>query len=235
MSEQLNRRNFIQRTALGAGSLALLPKVSAVEQLTAGALSKTEGTVSLTISSPALQLQLEADTKSARLTKLGWDTEGTGRAGINLLKSPVELRLSKQGQVLTPQVRFEALGVRMIRYNFGLADGKQLTWEIAAHPDGLRMQVSCREDISVEVDKVELIFPFEPKTALTSVISSNWTDDGRFQIPAIISAPDLGQMLVKCAGQSKVTGRTEGNRGKKWLTTTFELAIPRPGSAINLE
>jgi len=235
MREEFNRRTFIQKTALCAGSLALLRKVSAVEQFTAGALPKTEGTVSLTISSPALQLQLEADTKSARLTRLGWDTEVTGRATINLLKSPVELRLSKQGQVLTPPVRFEALGTRMIRYNFGLADGKQLTWEIAAHPDGLRMQVSCREDISVGVDKVELIFPFEPKTALTSVISSNWTDDGRFQIPAIISAPDLGQMLVKCAGQSKVTGRTEGNRGKKWLTTTLELAIPGPGAAINLE
>ena len=134
MSEELNRRNFIQRTALCAGSLALLQKVSAAEQFTAGELPKTEGTVSLTISSPALQLQLEADTKSARLTGLGWDTEGTGRATINLLKSPVELRLSKQGQVLTPPVRFEALGTKVIRYNFGLADGKQLTWKSPCSP-----------------------------------------------------------------------------------------------------
>ena len=235
MPEELNRRTFIQNTGLYAGSLALLSKVVAAESAGAGAQSKTEGTVCLTSSSTALQLQLEADTRFARLTRLGWDTEGTGRAPIDLLKSPVELRLSLQGRVLTPQVRFEAPDARRTRYNFGLAEGRQLTWEIAVQPGGLPMQVSGRGDIRVEVDKVELIFPFEPKTALTSIISSNWSDDGKFQLPAILSAPDLGQMLVRCAGPSNVTGRTEGSRGKKWLTTTFELAIPGQDSSIELE
>jgi len=49
MSEELNRRNFIQRTALGAGSLALLPSVLAAEPLAAGARSKTAGLVAFRI------------------------------------------------------------------------------------------------------------------------------------------------------------------------------------------
>jgi len=48
----------------------------------------------LTSSSSDLQLSVEADLRSARLTRLGWDTEGTGRAGINLLKTPIELRIA---------------------------------------------------------------------------------------------------------------------------------------------
>ena len=34
-------------------------------------------------------LRIEADRGSPRLLKLGWDTEGTGRENIDLLKSPV--------------------------------------------------------------------------------------------------------------------------------------------------
>src|ERR1035437_3427800 len=88
-------------------------------------------------------LSLEADSQSARLTRLGWDTEGTGRAKISLLKSPVELRLSKKGKVLTPQVRVGTPDIRTIRYDFALAGGKQVRWEIAVRSDGLRLQVAC--------------------------------------------------------------------------------------------
>ena len=50
MSEELNRRTFIQRTALGAGSLALLRQVSAAEQFATGTLSKAEGLVAFRLS-----------------------------------------------------------------------------------------------------------------------------------------------------------------------------------------
>ena len=180
-------------------------------------------------------LLLEADSMSPRLTKLGWDTERTGRTGINLLKSPVELRLSKKGQIIKPQIRVGTPDDRTIKYDFVIADGRQLTWEIALHPEELRMLVSCNADISDYADKLELVFPFNPKTAVTSIISSTWTSEGKFQIPAIINAPDLGQMLVTCAEHPKLTGRIEGSRAGKWVTATFELLMPSQDSSLNLK
>jgi hypothetical protein len=191
-------------------------------------------TVCLNSSSSDLQLSVEADLTSARLTRLGWDTEGTGRAGINLLKTPVELRLNRKGQSLTPRVRVGSWDTRKIEYDFFVAEDKQLTWEIAVEPHGLRMRVACNKDVSADVDQLELVFPFEPTTAVTSIISSDWTADGRFLIPAIINAPDLGQMLVTCDEQPKLSGRIEGHRRERYVTVTFDLPVPGRGAAVNL-
>ena len=188
--------------------------------------------ISLVCSSAALQLSLEASRTSARITKLGWDTEGTNRAGINLLKAPVELRLSKNNQTLTPPVRVETPDTQVVRYTFVLADGKEVAWEIAVQPDRLHMQVSSNKDISTDVDKLKLVFPFEPATAVTSVVCSNWTADGKFLPPAILSAPDLGQMLITCP---RVTGQIEGSRSEKWVTVTFELPLPREYEPLRLD
>ncbi|MCX5770388.1 MAG: hypothetical protein NTZ09_08965 [Candidatus Hydrogenedentes bacterium] len=192
----------------------------------------TADSISLACSSPALQLNLEADRTAAQITKIGWDTEGTNRAGINLLKAPVELRLIKNNAALTPPVRVETAEKQWIRYYYRLGEGKELSWEIAAQPDRLLMAVSSNNKDISEIDKLEMVFPFEPATAVTCVISSNWTKDGKFVLPAILSAPDLGQMLVTCAGQPGLTGRIEGSRSEKWVTVTFELPAPRQGGLL---
>jgi len=200
----------------------------------ASAVSSSDNSVSLSSSSPDLQLSVEADLSSARLTRLGWDTEGTGRAGINLLKAPIELRLSRKGQPVIPQVRVNPRSAEEIEYGLSLAEDRQLTWKIAVGPDGLRMRLACNKDISADVDDLELVFPFEPTTAATSIISSNWTAEGRFLIPAILSAPDLGQMLVTCDEQPGLSGKIEGHRREKYVTVTFDLPVPGSDSAVNL-
>ncbi len=200
----------------------------------ASAVSSSDNSVSLSSSSPDLQLSVEADLSSARLTRLGWDTEGTGRAGINLLKAPIELRLSRKGQPVIPQVRVNSQNATAIEYGLSLAEDRQLTWKIAVGPDGLRMRLACNKDISADVDDLELVFPFEPTTAATSIISSNWTAEGRFLIPAILSAPDLGQMLVTCDEQPGLSGKIEGHRREKYVTVTFDLPVPGSDSAVNL-
>lgn len=194
--------------------------------------AEPESFIHLKGSSPALQLELEAGRASAQIAKLGWDTEGTNRAGINLLKAPVELRLIKNGQPLTAPVRVETPESGAVRYTFDLAGGKGIAWEIAVQPDGLRMQVSSNGDGSADVDQLELVFPFEPATAVTSVICSNWTKEGKFLLPAILSAPDLGQMLVTCPG---TTGRIEGSRSEKWVTVTLELPLPKEAAPLRLD
>lgn len=191
--------------------------------------------ISLACSSPSLQLNLEADRESAHITRLGWDTEGTNRAGINLLKAPVELRMIKGNNVLNPPASVETPDAGTVRYRFSLTEEKQIAWEITVQPDALRMQVSSDGDIAKEVDSLELVFPFEPATAVTCVISSNWTADGKFTVPAILSAPDLGQMLMAHTGQPDLKGRIEGSRSERWVTVALELPISPQGVSSCVE
>ena len=192
-------------------------------------------TVALSSSSPSLQLNIEAKKDLAQLTKLGWDTEGTGRDTINLLKSPIELVLSKGNQVLTPKVTSTMPDRQTIQYRFSLPNNKQLTWEINAREGELGMQILSDDDITAEVDKMELLFPFNPKKTLTSIISSNWTKDGKFQFPVIVSAPDIGQMLLSSIENQEITGYTEGNRREGWVHVKIELPVPSKKSTSHLK
>ena len=51
-------------------------------------------------------------------------------------------------------------------------------------------------------------------------------------LPSILSAPDLGQMLITCPG---TTGRIEGNRAEKWVTVTFELPLPNEAAPVRMD
>jgi hypothetical protein len=188
-------------------------------------------------SSPSLQLNIKAEKDSAQLTTLGWDTEGTGRDTINLLRSPVKLYLSKGNQTLTPHFTFKIVDKQTVQYEFSLPDNKQLTWEIAVEAEKLRMQLLSDDEITAEVDKIELVFDFNSRTALTSIISSNWTNDGRFQLPVIVSAPDIGQMLLKSVENMEISGYTIGLRDREdpWVKVIIDLPIPAKKSPCNLE
>ena len=111
-------------------------------------------TTVLSTSSTSLQLTVEAQTDSAKITRLGWDTEGTGRDTINLLKSPVELSISKNNKVLTPQVTSKMFDKQTIKYTFKFQDNKQLTWEIAIKEVELSMQIMTDDDLANELDKL---------------------------------------------------------------------------------
>lgn len=192
-------------------------------------------TAILSCSSPALKLNIEAKKDSAQLTKLGWDTEGTGRDTINLLKYPVELHLSKGGKIVATDITSKSSGKQSVIYKFVFSDKKQLKWEIVVLDGKLTIQILSNDDLSSEVDKIELVFPFNPRKAVTSIISSNWTEDGRFRLPVIMSAPDIGQMLLKSIENKEITGFTEGSRQAGWVKIKIELPVPSGKSVSGLE
>jgi hypothetical protein len=111
----------------------------------------------------------------------------------------------------------------------------EFTWTIRAAKGGMTMKFNGRGPGLSRLEALELVFPFEVKTAVTSMISSRWDPDGKFRLPAIMSAPDLGQMLVRAADGQALAGRVEGSRAGKSLAVTFELPVPRPRSAIELK
>lgn len=195
----------------------------------------TDAKTTLSVSSSGMQFNIDASRDSAQLTRLGWDTEGTGRDTINLLKSPVRLSLSKENEELSPEVRSEIIDDQTIRFKFFLKKKHHLTWEIALKAGEMNMRLSGNDDMSGVVDKVELLLPFNPKKALTSVIGSNWTVDGKFRLPVIISAPDIGQLLVTSNGNQTILGYTKGSRGKGMISVKLEIPVPAQNSSINLK
>lgn len=230
--ERLNVLRFVQAGGI-LNDLACYATIWCIIISLSGCDSSTSKVLSS--SSPSLQLTIEAKKDSAQITMLGWDSEGTGRDTINLLKSPVELCISKDNQAYTPKVTSKMTGKQKIQYKFSLANNKQLTWEIDAKAGELSMQILSNDDISAEVDKIELVFPFNPRKTVTSIISSNWTKDGKFQLPVIVSAPDIGQMLLTCVQNQEITGFTEGNRPEGWILVKIELPVPGKQLIYNLK
>lgn len=203
-----------------------------ISVLSAGNSSET---AVLSSTSPSLQLKIEASRDSGQLTRLGWDTEGTGRDTINLLKSPVELQLSKGNRIMSLNVKSKMVNEQTIRYIFPLPGNKQLTWEVAARKGEMSMRITSDDDLTALVDKIELVFPFDPKKTITSVIGSNWTNKGSFQLPVIVSAPDIGQLLLTSVENHEITGYTEGSRRNGSIRVKIEIPVPVKKSATGLK
>ena len=61
----------------------------------------------------------------------------------------------------------------------------------------------------------ELHLPFDPRVTSTCIIPARWNDDGSFELPAIINAPDFGAMTLTSVNGPPITGRFEGSRKDK--------------------
>jgi sugar lactone lactonase YvrE len=179
-------------------------------------------------------VRLEADLDGGLISSLGWDTEGGERARLNILASAITLGArSGSGPVELPGQgsREGADGVV-----FRLAGpALEILWRLRATQGGLAMEFSGTGAGLARLQRLELVLPFAVTTAVTSVISSQWDADGRFRLPAILSAPDLGQMVARSPGAEAVPGRVEGSRSGKTLTVTLELPVPAPGQVTGLE
>ena len=191
--------------------------------------------ITLSGSTETSSLKITADKHNAQLTEIGWDTEGTGRDTINLLSMPAKLQLQKNGLLLSTKTKSKIISRHAIQYEFLLPGNKRLTWEIATKNSELTMQLLSNDDIDDVVDKIELLLPFDPGKAMTSVISSNWNNENKFILPVVISAPDIGQMLTTGTGNKEITGYSKGNRSEGTLHTTIEMPIPGKGSNSGLK
>jgi hypothetical protein len=192
---------------------------------------------------PKVVWRVETDAKLAQLPFLSWDTEGGNRTQTNLLRTPVKIRLRGAERWIGSEelpVRRESLANGGTRFHLDLSqvhssytDG--LVWDIIPGPDCLVMTLSSKQ----RMPEVEMVFPFEMRAALTTALASRWALDGTFRLPAVVSAPDFGQMLLSCQSEepkdpwsvgyddrdTQVKGRLEGNRGR--VTMDLILSWPR--------
>lgn len=76
-----------------------------------------------------------------------------------------------------------------------------------------------------------LSFPFDPLACATTVLPAAWDERGSFHLPAVISAPDFGQMRLYDVNGARLSGRLIGKRAEH----TVDLVLDLPAEATNLK
>jgi len=161
------------------------------------------------------------------VTALSWDTEGGERWHRNLLRKDTGfgIRIRTGGQwkngVDLPTVA--SMSSEGGRYQIRLTPESTIQWDIAASPDHLEMSFSAIGRGTLAPKSVEVVFPFDPMVTPTTVLPADWHDDGSFELPLVISAPDFGQMLLGVAPASNIRGRLEGSRDNHIVDLILEL------------
>jgi hypothetical protein len=176
------------------------------------------------------RIRVDADCDSATLPWLSWDTEGGDRAKNNLLRTGVSLQGRRQGSLVRLNGKGERRGAEEVQFCL-TASGARIDWNVRTAGGGLTMRFS---GIRGDLDRLELVFPFEPRMAATTLLPARWEDDDSLRLPAVISAPDFGQMYLTGTSRDMLIGRLRGSRVNHTIDFTLELPVPRSGETITL-
>lgn len=174
---------------------------------------------------PMLRICPEAE--HALVPILTWDSEGGDRVRTNLLRpmEPLCLRIRIHG-VWHSSGEFETHATNVdgggMDYVIPVSPGTTLHWSIHPTGGGVVMNLSGSGRDLHDVDAVEMLFPFDPQVTPTTILPQAWSEDGKGILPAVLSAPDFGQMLLE-ASNTGVRARLEGDRDKHTVDLTLEL------------
>ncbi len=158
---------------------------------------------------------------------------------MNLLRTgtAIGLRVKVNGQWSggeTFETQVEKVGVAETRYRLVIAPDADLEWRVRPGAGQLTMTFLARGAGLHQVEGIELGFPFDPRVAATTLLPSAWDADGTIHLPAVISAPDFGQMRLAAAPPANLKGRLVGSRGNHTVDFTVELSVPRADETISL-
>lgn len=171
---------------------------------------------------------LKPESEYPAITAIGWDTEGGERASTNLLRTgaAITLWINVQGE-FREESAFPTKIIRQcdasLTYIMLCDGGGEVTWTIRQAAD----RFSCEFAVTGtrQIHGMELRFPFNPRITATTVLPARWEEDGRLQLPAIMNAPDYGQMLLT-ADAAGVSARLEGNYADRIVDFVVELQLP---------
>ncbi|MHB0959557.1 MAG: alpha-L-rhamnosidase-related protein [Pirellulaceae bacterium] len=177
---------------------------------------------------PLLRLQLAP--QGPEVAFLSWDTEGGDKVQRNLLRSDqaMTLRVRTGGQWLAAAsypTKIERVDAATTAMRLTIDRNVELTWTLTTAPDSLAMTFAAQGPQARAIESVELRFPFDPGVTPTTVLPSQWADDGTLRLPAILSAPDFGQMVLAESQGRRLSGRLEGSRTEKTVDFVVEVAL----------
>ena len=185
-----------------------------VMRLAVGILLLANGLHDAVAREPAIRVK--ASSRSAALSFFGLDTEGTGREVRNLLRSDSEAMLQSGGKAV--QLTNAAVGGNSADYAVKISKGRELLW----HLSWAEGRLMCRFELrGHDIVPIELLFPFDPHTTATTLLASDWAADGSASAPALLSAPDFGQLLLQAEGQP-VRLRVLGNYAARKVDIVIE-------------
>ena len=128
----------------------------------------------------------------------------------------------------------EHLGETETCYRLEVAPNARLEWRIHCAQSELTMNFRAQGAGMTNVQTLELAFPFDPRATATTLIPAAWDAAGKPQLPAIISAPDLGQVLLTASPHPGLKGRLIGSRANHTVDLTLDLPRLRDGEAVSL-
>jgi hypothetical protein len=184
-------------------------------------------------------IRLDPDPSRAAVSFLSWDTEGGEKATTNLLRvhSSLVLRARTGGtwkeSTGLPTKRSDT-ATKGTLYNIAVAPGAELKWTIENARQQLTMTVASHGQDLDAIEAVELAFPFDPRVTPTTVIPASWSAHGYGTLPAVISSPDYGQMLLEDRSRSGIRVRLEGSREEQTVDLILELPGTSSGHAHTL-
>jgi hypothetical protein len=228
---EIDRRSFLRLAGAGLGAAALGANSNSL------CSEEIERPRSAFGKDPIFHV--ETDASHPAVTFLSWDTEGGRRAGTNLLRrnSPLTLRVcvggkwSAAGDLQTRKVDNEE---RATSYTIIHSPGIEIRWTIHSTSRHLTMTVTGRGDALRNVEAVEMHFPFDPMVTPTTILPQSWSEEGNAQLPAVISSPDFGQMLLEDKSHPSLKARLEGNREEHTVDLVLELPAAGTGATYTL-
>ena len=175
-------------------------------------------------------LHIEYAAEAGGISFLSWDTEGGGRASRNLLRKPVALYADSPGGAVALSAVAEAADAGQTAFRCTGA-GCDMLWTLQTGDGGLTMRFLCAALPESNAGPLRIVFPFDPRATPVTALPAQWDEDGFLYLPAIVSAPDFGQMLLTCEGNAKARGRLPGSRAGKTVDLALELPLRKPGDS----
>lgn len=182
--------------------------------------------------SPAVRLR--ANLTTASLPFMSWDTEGGERAQMNLLRAPITLSTRDEATERVMNGTGKMLNQHCALFSLS-APGTKVSWTVKLAEGGIRMVFSVSGQEVSRLKNLVLTIPLDPTATATVPMSDQFSRDGRFELPALVYAPDLGAMRVTCATAPNLSGSWQGSRQTRSTTITLNLPVPSAGKELILE
>lgn len=164
---------------------------------------------------------------------LSWDTEGGTRSRLNLLLSPVTLSALVSGQRQTLPGTGTTAENGAVVFELEVPDAS-VTWVVSLKNGRIQIDFRGSGGGLAKLEKLELIFPFDPRVTATGPVGGEWTTEEKLQLPTLLHAPDLAAMRLTSPTGADILARWEGSRGRVGCWATLTLELPPLGTEENL-
>lgn len=192
------------------------------------------GTIWAAVVEPDAAVRVDVSNTSAAITFLSWDTEGSGRESRNLLRegSAVEIQRDAGGKYV-PLVFAEGENSTTSSQTFHSMDEPGLSWSVQHADTGVTWTISNSGAGRLTSTTLRMGFPFDPRVTPTTLIPGGWDEKGEeLLLPAIVSAPDFGQMLLSSDGDCRA--ELTGSRQYKITDIWLNIQCPAEGTSVSV-